>query len=132
MSWSKAGSSSAFTVTIILVLGAGGFALWYSPGEGPADVIPVEAEDVAPPGQSGEFVQPSRTEPVVASAPDTPDEEEIRRPVSLESDDSQSDSQWIGSNVSDTGPFIDADDDGVDYSFSPVSDIGEFLDPDAN
>ena len=31
----------------------------------------------------------------------------------------------------DTGPFIDADDDQADYASGPVTDVGNFLDPDA-
>ena len=55
------------------------------------------------------------------------EQEIVPPPASLESDHSQ----WDDADVIDTGPFIDADDDAGDYSFSPVSHIGEFLDPDA-
>ena len=36
-----------------------------------------------------------------------------------------------GGGVIDTGPFIDADNDSGDYTSGPVSDIGDFIDPDA-
>ena len=138
MAWLRAGSSSAFTVTII-VLGVGVLVLWYSGGT-PVDVTPVEAEEVPPPGQSVGFGESGGSAPVVVSVPDTSHEGEIGPPrVSSESEDSaphvspvarpRSSSQW---QDSDTGPFIDAEDDAGDYSFSPVSDIGEFLDPDAD
>ena len=123
MNWSRAANTSAFTVTILLVLGVGVLLPWYSPD----DVIPEGAGEEPPPGQSvgpGESNTPKRA---VVSAPHTSGEQEIGPPpVPLESDRGQ----WNG-DVIDTGPFIDADDQAGDYSFSPVSEVGEYLDPDA-
>ena len=124
MTWSGAGSTSAFAVTIILALAVGGFVLWYSPGEGSFDAISID--DVPPPGQSVGDGLSRPIEPVVAPVPEASGEEEIAPPpVSLESDER-------APQPSPSGPFIDADDDAGDYSFSPVSDIGEFLDADAD
>ncbi len=125
MNWLGAGNAtSAFTVTVILVLGVGALLLWYSPD----DAIPEGAEEVPPPGQSVGFGESNPPEPAVVSAPHTSGEQEIGPPpVSLESDHDQ----WNDGDVIDTGPFIDADDDAGDYSFSPVSEVGEYLDPDA-
>ena len=120
----RAGIASAFTVTIILVLGVGALALWYSPD----DVIPEGVEEVTPPGQSVGLGDSNPPDPAVVSAPHTSGEQEIGPPrVSLESDRGQ----WNDGDVIDIGPFIDADDDAGDYSFSPVSEVGEYLDPDA-
>ena len=126
MNWLRAGNTtSAFTATIILVLGVGVLVLWYLPD----DAMPEGAEEVPPPGQSVGLGESSPPEPAVVSAPPTSGEQEIRPPsVSLESDRGQSND----GDVIDIGPFIDADDDAGDYSFSPVSEVGEFLDPDAD
>ena len=73
-------------------------------------------------------MEPARPAPVGALAPDASVEDVTDvGTIFSESDDSQ----WNDGDVKDTGPFIDADVDAGDYSFSPVSDVGEFLDPDA-
>ena len=132
MTWLRAGVASAFTVMIMLILG-GVIVLSYSSGEGSVDSMPVDAEDVPPLGQPVEFRESSRTEAVVASAPDTSGEKGTGSPpVASEPGDRKWGGQRRDGQVVDTGPFIDADDDTGDYSFSSISDVGEFLDPEAD
>ena len=106
------------------------FALRDAPDKGSVDGIPVAASAV--PTLEG-LVEPARPAPVGALAPDAAvgDVTDVGTMFS-DSDDSQwNDSQWNDGDAKDTGPFIDADDDAGDYSFSPVSEVGDFLDPDA-
>ena len=87
---------------------------------------PVEASAVPTPEVG--LVGPDRTAPVVAPVPDEPVEDVVGAGSVLSDSD---DRQWNDGGANDTGPFIDADDDAVDYSFAPVSEVGDFIDPDA-
>ena len=122
---SRAGRTVACSATLIVALGAAVFALWDTPDKESVDGTPVAASAV--PTLEG-LVEPARPAPVGELAPDVSVGDGIGvRPLLSDSDDSQ----WNDGDVKDTGPFIDADDDAADYSFSPVLEVGEFLDPDA-
>ena len=121
----KVGRTAACGAVLVLGLGAGVFALRDAPDKESIDETPVEAGAV--PTLEG-VVEPDPPMPVSALVPDTSVEDTIDVGLPFSESD---DSQWNDGVVKDTGPFIDADDDAGDYSFSPVSDVGEFLDPDA-
>ena len=101
------------------------FALRDTPDKESVDGTPVAASAV--PTLEG-LVEPARPAPVGALAPDVSVGDVIEAGTMFSGSD---DSQWSDGDAKDTGPFIDADDDAGDYSFSPVSEVGEFLDPDA-
>ena len=131
----KVGLAAAGGATLILALGAAVFALRDTPdkefvgeefvGEEFVGGIPVEASAVPTPEVG--LVGPGRTPPVVAPVPDEPVENVVGAGSVLSDSD---DRQWNDGGANDTGPFIDADDDAVDYSFAPVSEVGDFIDPD--
>ena len=110
-----------FTASVCLALGVGLFALWDAWDNRLGDQAPSSAGDVHPPVDSVDRDPRAPAEPtdptagVVPTAPDLSDADET---------------PW-NEQVIDTGPFIDADDDRGDYGSGPVSDVGEFLDPDA-
>ena len=102
------------------------FALRDTPDEESVGETPVAASSDSTLKQPA--IEPDRQTPVVAPVPDEPVEDVVgAESVLLDSDDSR----WNDRDASDTGPFIDADDDSGDYASGPVSDVGEFLDPDA-
>ena len=117
---SKVGRTVACSATLVVVLGAGVFALRDAPDKGSVDGVPVVSVDL---------MEPDRPAPVVALMPDASVEGVLDARTMLSDSD---DGRWNDGDVTDTGPFIDADDDAVDYAFGPVSDVGEFLDPDAD
>ena len=125
---SKVGRTVACSATLVVVLGAGVFALRDAPDKGSVDGVPV-AGVVPPPEVSVDLMEPDRPAPVVALMPDASVEGVLDARTMLSDSD---DGRWNDGDVTDTGPFIDADDDAVDYAFGPVSDVGEFLDPDAD
>ena len=126
----KAGRTAACSAALILALGAGVFALRDAPDNGSVDGIPVAAGTVPPPEDAVSLMEPDRPAPVVELVPEASVEDVIgARTVLSDSDDGRW-NEATGGVVSDTGPFIDADDDAGDYTFAPVSEVGEFLDPD--
>lgn len=125
---SKVGRTVACSATLVVVLGAGVFALRDAPDKGSVDGVPV-AGAVPPPEVSVDLMEPDRRAPVVALVLDASVEGVLDARTMLSDSD---DGRWNDGDVTDTGPFIDADDDAVDYASGPVSDVGEFLDPDAD
>ena len=126
----KAGRTAACSAALILALGAGVFALRDAPDKGSVDEMPVAAGTVPPPADAVSLMDPDRPAPVVELVPEASVEDVIgARTVLSDSDDGRW-NEATGGDVRDTGPFIDADDNAGDYTFAPVSEVGEFLDPD--
>ena len=123
----KAVLTAAIIAILILALGAGVFALWYDADSGAVDVAPSSGVGVVPPEEFVESV-PDRPPLVVAPTSNSPVENAVVMDPALWGSD---DSPWNNGGVIDTGPFIDADNDTGDYSSGPVSDVGDYLDPEA-
>lgn len=121
----RAVRTAVLTAILVLALGAGVFALRDASDSGSVDAV---AADVQAPKKSMDRVESDPPSPVAAPMPGTP--------VANVADNARvasglNESRWDDGEVIDTGPFIDADDDAGDYASEPVSDVGEFLDPDA-
>lgn len=114
-----------FSAALILALGAGVFALWNTSDGESVQETPLSIGNVSPQKKSLGPVGPARPSPVVAPNLGSPIENVAATEPVVD------DGLWNDGEVVDTGPFIDADDDRGDYSSSPVSDVGDFLDPDA-
>ena len=122
------GRTAACSAILILALGAALFALRNTPDRESVGATPVAASAGSTLEESSGLMEHDRQSSIVAPSPDAPAEDVVGAGPLLSSSD---DSQWDDRDVKDTGPFIDADDDAADFSFSPVSDVGDFIDPDA-
>ena len=123
-----------FTASVCLALGVGLFALWDAWDNRLGNQAPSPAGDVHPPMDSVDHAsRASALTPHAPHAPRAPAEptDPTAGVVPTAPDLSDADETPWNEQVIDTGPFIDADDDRGDYGSGPVSDVGEFLDPDA-
>ena len=117
-----------FAASVCLALGVGLFALWDAWDNGLGDQAPSSAGDVHPPMDSVDRdPRASAPTPRAPAQPTDPTAGVIPTAPDLSGAD---ETPW-SEQVIDTDPFIDADDDRGDYGSGPVSDVGEYLDPDA-
>ena len=106
------------------------FALRDTPDKESVDGTPVVVSAAPTPEESVDLMASDRRSPVIQPVPDAPVEDVIGAGTVLSDSDDGRWNEATGGDVRDTGPFIDADDNAGDYTFAPVSEVGEFLDPD--
>ena len=128
---SKAGRAAVCGTVFVLVLGVGVFALREASDHGSGDGTSAVASAVSTAEESVGHSPMHR--PASVASPDSSIADVMGTgtvPVARDSEDGRR-MRSAGGGVSDTGPFIDADNDSGDYPSGPVSDIGNFIDPDA-
>ena len=125
MTPSQAVRAAVLAAVLMLALGAGVFTLRDASHSASVDAA---GGDVRASKQSLDHVESDGPSPAVAPMPGALIESAADTDPELSGADEIPGDDW---EAIDTGPFIDADDDSGDYMSGPVSDVGEFLDPDA-
>lgn len=129
----RARAAAAGGAVLALAAGAVVIALWDRPDNPPVHRMSAAPGESPPPAESVSPFDPEPRTTVFVQMPETHLMEVTDvgvQPVSSGSETGPRNPAAVGDGK-DTGPFIDPDDEAGDYTYAPVSDVGDFIDPDA-